>query len=215
MAIKVGPVTVKMRTAGDRVCYHERNDHGGFEPKSLQCWSEMVQPGSVALDVGAYSGLYAIAAALLGATAVAVEPIPANMTRLKENAELNGVDVITFEAAASDTAGEAKIFAPGSTGLPSGAKIARTSKGHFWGVVKVITLDSLELPAVAAVKMDVERHEVKTLRGASHLFSEFRPALIIESLGDGERNAIEAALPGYCIDEVLDRRNLLMTPKNK
>ena len=60
---------------GDRVVVNWQRD-GSFEPESVAIWLAAVRDGGVALDVGAYTGLYALLAACSGAQAVAYEPNP-------------------------------------------------------------------------------------------------------------------------------------------
>ena len=68
--IPVGPVTVRLISEGDRIV-GSLKDRGPFEPKSLAKWAELCAGGGTVLDIGAYTGLYAIAARLMGCRAIA------------------------------------------------------------------------------------------------------------------------------------------------
>ena len=61
------------------------------------------------LDVGAYIGVYAIAAALMGMKAIAIEPHPANYARLKANAAINSVRLQMLPIAAGERNRTAKL----------------------------------------------------------------------------------------------------------
>lgn len=66
-------------------------------------------------------------------------------------------------------------------------KLRRGSSAGSWRIrgdgdyeVKVITIDSLELPACDAIILDVEGHEIAALQGAAETISRFRPIIMIE-----------------------------------
>jgi hypothetical protein len=46
--------------------------------------------------------------------------------------------------------------------------------------VPVVTLDSLKLPNVSFIKIDVEGHEMSVIEGAKELLATQRPTLIVE-----------------------------------
>lgn len=216
MKIEVGPVWVDLDPIGsERICRHvARDPTGGFEPASLDAWSRMATHGTV-LDIGAYSGLYAIAAAKLGAERViAFEPMPQMFERLRLNAERNGVDIEMLPQAASDTETTAKLWFSPWVPLTSGASLAGALSANadcIW--VPTIRIDSLDLNGVTAVKIDVERHEAAVLRGMRDTIARCRPRMLIEVLSDDARAAVLALLPGYRVAATLDTRNLLMEPE--
>lgn len=209
MKISVGSVTVDLLD-GDRICDHIARK-GKFEPESLQAWAKMVRPGQVAIDVGAYTGLYSISAALLGASVVAVEPISRLVKRLKENAERNAVALTIHQAAASDHVGAGSIAHNLDVAFSAGASLVRKSGPR--DPVKMITIDSLDLSNVVAIKIDVERHEAAVLRGARETLNKWKPSLLVEALDPVLRDAVLAELPDYRVAEVLDVRNLHLEPR--
>ena len=166
-------------------------------------------------DIGAYTGIYAIGAALMGATVWAFEPYPVTFERLHHNAELNGIGTTGREGltsvmnAVSAEAGDALLCHDRPRGFPSAASLERS--GRYGVQVTTVALDQLTLPGrVSVMKIDVERHEPAVLRGAAALLERDRPVLIVESLGPAEERAILAAAPDYRIMNRLDRRNLLL-----
>lgn len=100
---------VEIQGEDDRVVISARKN-GTFEPDSFAVWLGELKRDEVALDVGAYSGLYAIAAAKAGAIAVAYEPNPTMYARLVSNAQANGVKVDCRQCAASDVDGESEFW---------------------------------------------------------------------------------------------------------
>ena len=79
-------------------------------------------------------------------------------------------------------------------------------------IVKCITIDSLGLKNVCAIKIDVERHEPCVLRGAMQTIERVRPPLLIETLDGNMRSQVLSMLPNYEAAAILDGRNTLFTP---
>lgn len=209
MIVKAGPLDVRMQD-DDRICAHVR-ERGGFEPDTLAAWVEMCKPGTEVLDVGAYSGLFSIAAAMVGARPVAIEPMPGLVARIRENAAMNGVNFMTIRAAATDQDGRARLGFNERVHMTAGASLGRKSGGHL--DVQTVRLDSLKVENVSAVKIDVERHELAVLAGARRLLAVNKPRLIIEVLDKAARKAVEQALRRYRTIDFLDKRNLIMEPR--
>jgi FkbM family methyltransferase len=209
--MQAGPVAVEM-VKGCRVTARaERGE--AFEPQSLAAWARLVVPGEIALDVGAYTGIYAIAAAKLGARVFAFEPLTAQYERLMGNAFLNEVRLITRQIAISDENGTAEFH--------YNAKVPLTSAGSLEGsqgetiLVRTRRLSDFEYQGrVAAIKIDVERAEEKVLRGAAGMLERDRPALLVEVLEASRLAGMAALLPGgYRMAELLDGRNALLVPQ--
>lgn len=206
----VGSVDVRLIRHRDRVVWHE--ERGGFEPETRLAWAGAVIPGRPALDVGAYTGLYGIAAAKLGARAIAVEPVAENSARLAENAAINGVEVEILRVAAGERTGTVKLWAnPGSV-LPSGARAVPRNGQSVRCLAPVVRLDDLCFFDVAAIKVDVERNEPEVLLGLAMTIELARPVIFAEALGQEEQEAIERAIPRYRVHRLLDGRNLMMVP---
>jgi FkbM family methyltransferase len=186
----------------------------GYERQTLRMWSSVVKPGQVVLDVGAYTGLFSIIAGLNGASVVAFEPMPANRWRLGINLALNKVAATIYDCAVSDTNGKATLnFNPGVP-LTTGASLEPGIPHHRTSLlVRTVRIDGLALQNIAAIKIDVERHEPAVLRGAMQTIKRDRPVMMIETLDDAMREAILEMLPDYNITAVLDYRNTFFTPK--
>jgi FkbM family methyltransferase len=217
--IRCGPVEVQLIARGDRIC--EKLSRGEeFEPASLEMWAKICAVGGRVLDVGAYTGLYSIAAALIGCKATAFEPMVYNLMRFRANAKLNDVAErakVNLEAI-SDKVGFSELsINPTVRGLTTGASLLHYSGGDGPQEIRLSvptrTVDSLALKELTAMKIDVERAEPMVLRGAQETIERLRPAILIEVLDDEQRRSVQALLPGYKIAAEMDRRNWLMEPK--
>lgn len=205
---------VRLIVDQDRICASVLSGTP-FEPESLKAWGDMCHQGVRALDIGAYTGLYAIMARLKHAHVIAFEPLPANRWRFQENAALNGVPWLKANAeAVSDVDGQVEIMVnPAVKGLTSGASLIRKNGAPL--TVDSVRLDSLKLGKVHLMKIDVERAEPLVLSGGKKMIARDKPIILIEVL-DREREVavLEALAPmGYRREAELDGRNWLMVPK--
>jgi FkbM family methyltransferase len=223
MKFQVGSVTVDLIDEGDRICLGVVAKAKPFEPRTLEVFGELCAKAGdgFVIDVGAYTGLFSIAAAKMGCKVIGVEPLPQNFARLVENAERNdalrpGVNFIN--AACADFDGDGSIAFNPRVSFTSGASLKNQKlvKTKRYGAIqtRVLTLDGWDwndVP-VAVIKIDVERAEPDVLRGARGLLARCKPALIVEVLGDDEKAAVLAAATGYRVAEQMDGRNLLLLP---
>jgi len=210
MKVAVGPVAVEMDDR-DRICWHIKQGNG-FEPQSLLAWSQIANHGTV-IDIGAYTGLFSIAAVMLGAVSVlAIEPLPNNLDLLYANMRANGVEFEVIVGAASDHVGEAVLNYNPKVNYTTGGSLNPMKEWYSKLPTDVITIDSLNLEHVSAIKIDVEGHEDKVIAGAMHTILRDKPKILVEVLTPEARARVEALLSGYIVAEVLDRRNVLMLP---
>lgn len=161
---------------GDMVLQHQARTGKPFEAESVTAWLGSTTHG-LALDVGAYTGLYALLAARNGARVMAFEPNPAVYDRLLQNVAANGyLDLTPVPLALSDRCGRAAMTVNAAVKLTSAGRLSEGS------TVELVTMDSLELESVVAVKIDVEGHECAVLRGALQTLIRCSPLLITEAL---------------------------------
>lgn len=209
MDFPVGAATVRMIETGDRVCAHVASGKT-FEPETLAAWAEMCGRGGTVIDVGGYTGLFSISAALLGCRPICFEPLPANADRIRKNARLNQVGLVLHQEAASDRLGTIAItYNPNVQGMTSGASLIR--KTGIKLNVATRPIDALKAHPVA-IKIDVERAEPIVLAGARETIARCRPALLVEVLDETRAEQVRQALPGYRVHAVLDVRNWMMLP---
>lgn len=188
----------------DRVVINARSN-GTFEPDSFAVWLSAIRRGEVAIDVGAYSGLYAIAAAKAGAIAVAYEPNPTMFKRLIKNIERNGAQVDARNCAASDIDGQSDFWM--THDITSAGRFAHRKNGSC---IKVRTEVIREHRKVCAIKIDVEGAEILVLRGLMPVLMRDRPVVIAEALKDKDRHELAAHMlwHGYSF-EIMDKRNMI------
>jgi FkbM family methyltransferase len=209
MDFVVGSTTVSLLENGDRICGHIQSGNT-FEPQSLAAWAEMCEKGGTVIDVGGYSGLFAIAAAKMGCHVICFEPMPLNASRILENCHLNGVNVELHNAVASDEPGIVDLtYNPKVEGMTSGASLVR--KKGFKLPVRAMTIDSLNVNPVA-IKIDVERGEPLVLAGARETLARARPQLLVEVLDEEREELVRKSVDGYRVAAVVDVRNWLMIP---
>jgi FkbM family methyltransferase len=72
-------------------------------------WKRYLRPGDLFLDIGANIGVYSVYAAECGAEVIAVEPVPHNAERVRENLAVNGYAGQVVQAALSDHPGSVRI----------------------------------------------------------------------------------------------------------
>ncbi len=182
---------------------------GNWERTSLMLWRDLCRdhPEAV-LDVGANTGVYALAAAALdpAACVVAFEPVPRVCNRLRDNVALNGGRILVEQAAVSDRDGVAVLHdIEGDHVYSASLERAMLGDAYSWSYeVRTVALDDYcaakEISRVGLMKIDVERHEPAVLRGARGLIRRDRPALLCEVLDAGVGRAVADALAGlgYC-----------------
>lgn len=183
-----------------------RHGWAAFEPESMAAWLAVARPGVTMLDIGAYTGLYAIAAALRGAEVHALEPNPEAYARLLDNVRANGVGVVMYRCAAGCTTGRGRLAAS-RVPLTSGARVVPDAAGDL----DVLTVDGLDIHApVVALKVDVEGLEVDVLAGAMDTLRRDRPLVIAEAHTEQDCAAIGDVLAplGYRCRRA-DGRNLI------
>lgn len=166
---------------------------GTYEPALLQAIQKWAKPGMVAYDVGANIGYVSLAFARavgLEGQVVAFEPLPANVSRLRTNIELNpsGGRVRVVGAAVGDRTGKSQllIHRSGAMGKLEASKgRAEAYQGEI--SVEVIALDhwiqERNEPVPDLVKIDVEGGEALVLAGFARTLKEARPMLFIELHG--------------------------------
>lgn len=155
------------------------------------------------VDVGANVGSYTIlAAAVVGARAIAFEPVPGTFERLVDNMRLNHLDerVRCLNAAVSDRGGSVVLTNDMDT---KNHVLAHDERAASTTTVEAVALDSvLEREFPALLKIDVEGYELSVLDGARHtLEKDALSAVIVESNGSYDRYGHnESSIPQMLLD---------------
>lgn len=148
-----------------------------------------IAPGDLAVDVGTNKGsyLYWLSRAAAHGKVVAFEPQPRLAEYLRAACTATGISNITVEAAGvSDSIGQLVLHVPGDSDSPSASfEQAVAAREQCRKIeVPVYTLDdyfSTRKSRIAAIKIDVEGHELAVLRGAQKILTQDAPCLVLES----------------------------------
>jgi FkbM family methyltransferase len=152
----------------------------GLEPE-VQFLPQMVPAGALALDIGAAWGSFSFWLGKSTRRIIAFEPNPDLVTYLRRvlpaNVEVRG-------EAISDCSGTAQLLIPRHGSNPyelASLEPDNPATDDAEPVtVTTVTLDDLDLGAIAFVKIDVEGHEERALDGGARLLEEQAPNLLIE-----------------------------------
>lgn len=160
----------------------------GYETDLVNTWVKWcARPGTI-LDIGAYSGLMSILAARANSQNKVhlFEPMERIIERANINVKINGLGqkIIRHAVAASDTTERVKInLYRGEDALGTGSSIhAKEGKTSFgFKEIQAVSIDTY-LPDVSphTIKVDVEGHEMSTLRGMENTIRRANPNMIIE-----------------------------------
>jgi FkbM family methyltransferase len=185
---------------------HQLLETGAFDPVEVEMAVQLLETrrryhgdGVVAIDCGANIGVHTIewATAMTGwGSVVAIEAQERIYYALAGNIAINNCfNAICMNAAVSSENGTMRVPAPDYlTASSFGSLELRQREGNeFIGqpvdysdagtaVVQKMTLDTLNLPRVDLIKIDIEGMEMEALEGARGIIERSRPILLIESI---------------------------------
>lgn len=189
-------VIIKPLPSGLRLCL-DLSDHviglailrDRYERHELQYATSLLQPGDVAIDVGAHVGVFALhLAEAVGPTGMvyAFEPLARNANLLAMAIAENRYEprLRLERAGVSDAGGEATLHFARETLNTGGAYIgaADASLGPLaTATVPIVRLDDYACRRpVRLIKMDVEGGEPRVIAGAASLLAADRPVIVSE-----------------------------------
>lgn len=181
----------------------------------IQFLARALPDGGLFLDVGANIGLYSAGLWNLRGNmrGTAFEPIPSTEALLRATFQLNGVPFSVERLAISDSRGSLKL-----SSYPDGLNnfwITDDDGKHPTTEVATISLDEWcgsdpqRIPA--AIKIDVEGHELSVLRGARRILRTHRPAMVMECHAGAwdrlgvSRHELEAEINAIGYKRICDR----------
>jgi FkbM family methyltransferase len=160
--------------------------YGEYSEGEVVVFKKCLRPGMVAIDVGANIGAFTVPMAKIVGRAgkvYAFEASQANVPLLVDNATINcgaeteyGGNIVILPCAASDKVGTIKVSRQDALHAYCRPEI---NDGDF--EIECITIDSLNLPKVDFIKIDVDRHEMQVLNGAAETIKRCRPIIYLEN----------------------------------
>jgi FkbM family methyltransferase len=149
---------------------------------------EALGPSHTALDIGANFGVFTkLFSQLVGpdGKVIAFEPVPQTFRTLAAGIKRYHLDnAQAMNRAVSDRMGSVLMTVPlypESQGENLyRAHIVKSPESRTTFAVNTLTIDSLRLPRVDFIKIDVEGHELEVLRGGRETIAKHRPTLLVE-----------------------------------
>jgi FkbM family methyltransferase len=181
---------------------------GTFKPDLQSFLSASVKEGSVFYDIGANVGFFSLLAARLtgpNGKVISFEPLPANLVNLRENVRRNQFSNVQVLPWALGATNEEQFFQVSER--PTWGKLKSVgpdAPDKYLSDIRVLVrrLDDLVTDGTIQppnfVKMDVEGAEVEVIEGAQETLVRYRPTLVIELHGTGNRLTPIFARIGYC-----------------
>lgn len=189
----------------------------GREGSELFVWNKLCKLSSIALDIGANSGIYSVIAANSVDQVHAFEPVPVVNTILKENIALNKfTNVHTRTEVVSDVDGFATLYVP-KQGWVDVASIDKKFANRYAtdDQMQKIECDSVTIDTflstlpydkkIVIAKVDVEGAETKVIQGMKKTLSIGKIAVLAELLNENAFDEVVKLLPEqYCVYGIVD-----------
>lgn len=166
--------------------------HGDYEPHMRHLFKRLMDPGGVAIDVGANVGAHTLTLAnLVGASGrvLAFEPNPAIRKRLQTNIQLNGMSQVSVYAQAlAEENGCLQLRVPKAGSVESSnpglASLVALETPHDLVDVEVRrgddVVDDAGMSRLDLIKIDVQGYEMQVLHGLVSTVDRFKPAVLFE-----------------------------------
>jgi FkbM family methyltransferase len=158
---------------------------GNYESATGKLINLSLQPGEVAMDIGANIGVHTLRMAKSvgpNGKVLSCEPMPHLQSKLKKNVVLNKLDTIVsiIPKAVSDFEGKTRM-----KGLPENFNQGTGRMDENGDIeTEVITgdklLEGLNLNRLDLVKIDIEGYEMKAINGLKNSLKTYRPRLLVE-----------------------------------
>lgn len=169
---------------GDRYMTPTLEKQGEYAPEEWALLSQLARPGMTVVEIGANIGVHSIPLARRCAPGpiFLFEPQQRVFQVLCANLALNEIgNAVAYPEACGEAEGEAVV-----------PRLDYDMAANFGGVslqpaeasglkVRVIALDSLNLPVLGLLKVDVEGFEPLVLKGARETIARCRPVIYIEN----------------------------------
>lgn len=161
--------------------------HGSYEKNTVRQVLKLLQPNMTFVDVGANIGTYTLTLSkfLPYGKVISFEPNPKAIKYLKQNIALNNCTNITVEELGlSDQEGEAILYTTSMTE----ASIYKQKNAAIHETIKLSSLDTYcknnNIDHIDVLKIDIEGHEVKCLKGAEEIIRKSKKMILILEIDD-------------------------------
>jgi FkbM family methyltransferase len=158
--------------------------YGEYSEGEIDLFRQLLRPGDVAIDAGANVGALTVPMARCvghqGAI-LAFEPQRVVFDFLANNLRLNGLtNVVPHRRALGAQSGTVRVPRLDYAEVDNFGGVALGEPGDGEDV-ELVTIDSLALPRLRLLKVDVEGMECQVVTGARATIERFQPALYIEN----------------------------------
>lgn len=165
-----------------------------YETAIIAKWVEWAREAKSVLDIGAYTGLMSIVAAMVNphCEVHAMEPIPQTAERARINLRANNVErqvTIHNRAAANESGVEMINMYRGGDVLGAGNSIHDKGGKRIFSrqMIQTVNVDQhLGHKRFDLIKVDVEGFETQTLMGLRRIMKRDRPKLVLELWKENE-----------------------------
>lgn len=159
---------------------------GEFWDKHLRPYFDALEPGDVAVDVGAYVGFYTLYLARRGVRVHALEPQTLVYYQLCGTLALNGIETVAaYNLAAFDWKTTLTVGAYQQPGVSVDYEHAPNAAGLAFvpaddGQIQAVRLDELITGHVDLLKVDAQGCDLAALWGAAGIIDNSRPRILFE-----------------------------------
>lgn len=170
----------------DRFIGRSLDLYGEYAELELQLLLRLVKPGDIVVDAGANIGAFSVPLARRvgpDGWVLAAEPQRLVHQALCANVAANGLVNVVAHWCGLGAAPGVAVVPPLDHGQENNFGGIALHAGGAGERVPVVTIDSLDLPGCALIKIDVEGMELDVLRGAARTIRQHQPRLFVENNG--------------------------------
>jgi FkbM family methyltransferase len=218
---------------GDRFVTPPLAKRGAYAPEEWAMLDQLTAPRMTVVEIGANIGVHTIPLARKCAPGplIAFEPQQRVFQVLCANLALNDIgNVLAYPDACGEAEGEAVMPMLDYEAVENFGGVSLQAADQPGLKVRIVALDSLNLPALGLLKVDVEGFEPMVLRGARATIARCRPMIYIENDRPQQQGEVIGLLTemGYTLywhtpkladDGVFDRNylslNMLGVPRER
>jgi FkbM family methyltransferase len=176
--------------------------HGmnSYERTTLKIWSILSKKSRTTFDIGSYTGIFAISAAVSNPKSkiYAVEAFDMNYSRILVNIRCNNIgNIKVFNSAVSDNDQYVELRLRSGDGVLSTGGSISNNRNKDYALkknVKSTTLEDLllknEISTLDLMKIDIEGYELVALKAFEKLLFLHKPDIIIEVLPSSDGNEL-------------------------